>query len=219
LFRGSFKQKKTKKIMKTLISNEELIALRKSAATLRALEQGGVDNWQWYGDSMENYIEPEEVKGAENVIDLKSGESCFYQNNPAEFVSHLDSELSMIKLYAGFDVDIDRSNFCTQCMVGGSQSGYMGAHTCEEAGEVIDHVFEIMDESRGHVVVPVKTSDLNMQPIVMLNHSALYLELIKVRSEYKKKTIKIKSKIIDLESEAERIEKQILLRTDILEEL
>ena len=34
------------------ISSEELQALRRDSAVLHALYAGGVDNWEWYSDSL-----------------------------------------------------------------------------------------------------------------------------------------------------------------------
>lgn len=45
----------------SVISTEELTALRRSAEKLRVLEAHGVDNWEWYGEAMrELYGEDEE---------------------------------------------------------------------------------------------------------------------------------------------------------------
>ena len=208
--------------MKVLINKEELSKLRSSKKTLTALENGGVENWEWYGKSIEDHEKLTGVSdGVEKDVEFNftSGDHLFFQNNPCEFMSFIDDSYCMIKLYAGFDVDIDSSNYCTQCMVGGGDSGYLGAHTCEEAGEIIDSVFEKIDESRGSVLVPVLIQDVHREPIILINHKSLSDVLIKERGAYKKKTIEIKSKIIDLESELSRIEKQIELRSDDLSKL
>lgn len=45
------------------ISKSKLIELLKDCAKLRALEAGGVDNWEWYDESIEQYEKIlEEVK-------------------------------------------------------------------------------------------------------------------------------------------------------------
>jgi hypothetical protein len=49
--------------MKTAIDSTELKQLQNAAAKLAALEAGGVDNWEWYGESLKEYratIEREE---------------------------------------------------------------------------------------------------------------------------------------------------------------
>lgn len=39
------------------ITKKEYNDLRKDAWTLSALERGGVDNWEWYGDSISDFEE------------------------------------------------------------------------------------------------------------------------------------------------------------------
>ena len=200
--------------MKTLVNNDELLKLKNDQLTLNALENGGVDNWEWYSRSIEN-VKPIELTSVNSEIkDYYSSQKLFFQNNPCVFMAYIDEDYCMIKLYAGFDADIEASNFCTQCMVGGD--GYLGAHTCEEAQEVIDTVFEIVDESISYIVVPVLIKDLNEQPIIMINHELLSLELLKGRSEYNKKTLQLKSNLIDLQSEIDRLQKHIELKTEEL---
>lgn len=41
---------------KVTISKKEYDSLIKSQHILNALEQGGVDNWEWYGDSIRDYF-------------------------------------------------------------------------------------------------------------------------------------------------------------------
>ena len=39
------------------VPEKELILLLESYHRLQALENGGVDNWNWYGDSLYDYLE------------------------------------------------------------------------------------------------------------------------------------------------------------------
>lgn len=41
-----------------------------SYITLVALEGGGVDNWEWYGESVKDYYKELEVKNMEEAIEL-----------------------------------------------------------------------------------------------------------------------------------------------------
>ncbi len=41
-----------------------------SYITLMALEKGGVDNWEWYGESVKDYYKELEVKNMEEAIKL-----------------------------------------------------------------------------------------------------------------------------------------------------
>lgn len=49
---------KEKKYVK--ISIDELARLIKGSTTFEALECGGVDNWEWYGESLSDYISEDE---------------------------------------------------------------------------------------------------------------------------------------------------------------
>lgn len=44
-----------------------------SYITLMALEGGGVDNWEWYGESVKDYYKELEVKNMEEAIELFIG--------------------------------------------------------------------------------------------------------------------------------------------------
>ena len=57
---------------KRLIDEEELLDLLNCRNILTALEQGGVDNWEWYGDSLENLEELDEEKVLEEYPEYKS---------------------------------------------------------------------------------------------------------------------------------------------------
>lgn len=46
---------------KYIIDEKELEQLIKNSQELSALERGGVDNWEWYGEALEGYNEDEEV--------------------------------------------------------------------------------------------------------------------------------------------------------------
>jgi hypothetical protein len=43
-------------IIDEIITKEEYDNLVHRSETLEALEQGGVDNWEWYGDSIKQYF-------------------------------------------------------------------------------------------------------------------------------------------------------------------
>lgn len=68
--------------METKISAERLKKLERMEAKLNALEAGGVDNWEWYGESLKEYnLENEiEEKIYSLILDLEQafGE-CAYE--------------------------------------------------------------------------------------------------------------------------------------------
>lgn len=49
------------------VAEKQLINLFVASMKLQALENGGVDNWEWYNDSLENYLK-EELKSL-SIID------------------------------------------------------------------------------------------------------------------------------------------------------
>lgn len=40
-----------------VISEQKLLSLLEDSARLTALENGGVDNWGWYSESLRNYVD------------------------------------------------------------------------------------------------------------------------------------------------------------------
>ena len=55
-------------IKSNILSDKRLKELERAEAKLSALEAGGVDNWEWYGESLKPYHEENELE--ENRTDL-----------------------------------------------------------------------------------------------------------------------------------------------------
>lgn len=52
------------------ISEKELRTLRRDSAKLAALEAGGVDNWEWYSDSLVDFHKEEALEEfVDNMVD------------------------------------------------------------------------------------------------------------------------------------------------------
>ena len=47
--------------MTVKIKQRKLLALLEAYFKLAALESGGVDNWEWYGDSLCQYLQEDEM--------------------------------------------------------------------------------------------------------------------------------------------------------------
>lgn len=47
--------------MTVKIEQKKLLALLEAYFKLAALESGGVDNWEWYGDSLCQYLQEDEM--------------------------------------------------------------------------------------------------------------------------------------------------------------
>lgn len=61
------------------ISEKRLKELERAAAKLRALEAGGVDNWEWYGESLKEWFKENELEElvesyADSILELCSSE-------------------------------------------------------------------------------------------------------------------------------------------------
>lgn len=53
---------------KVIITKDEYIRLRRDSDALHQLEIGGVDNWEWYGESFPDDWEPYEFKEGDAEI-------------------------------------------------------------------------------------------------------------------------------------------------------
>lgn len=52
-----------------LVDRELLKDLLISDSRLAALERGGVDNWEWYGESISDYLEEVKIKDFEELAE------------------------------------------------------------------------------------------------------------------------------------------------------
>lgn len=72
---------KEKKYVK--ISIDELARLIEGSTTFKALEYGGVNNWEWYGESLSDYIsEYEQYKYFDDYIDDITSEENILKKYP-----------------------------------------------------------------------------------------------------------------------------------------
>lgn len=47
--------------MKMLVEREKLLELMADSLKLQALEEGGVDNWDWYGGAITQFLDNEDA--------------------------------------------------------------------------------------------------------------------------------------------------------------
>ena len=52
--------------MTVKIEQRKLLDLLEAYFKLAALESGGVDNWEWYGDSLCQYLQEDEINKTQN---------------------------------------------------------------------------------------------------------------------------------------------------------
>ena len=57
--------------MTVKIEQRKLLALLEAYFKLAALESGGVDNWEWYGDSLCQYLEEDEMSTTQDDYDFR----------------------------------------------------------------------------------------------------------------------------------------------------
>ena len=55
--------------MKILIEREKLISLISDSLKLQALENGGVDNWEWYGVSLTDFLDEENANDFDEIAE------------------------------------------------------------------------------------------------------------------------------------------------------
>lgn len=55
---------------KYIIDEEKLRTLIKHEAILAALEGGGVDNWDWYSDSIKDMLDEYDTSSMEEVVEI-----------------------------------------------------------------------------------------------------------------------------------------------------
>ena len=77
-----------------------LAELEKSSRKLKALEQGGVDNWEWYHESLANFFKEEDQKeilndAVSSILEFLTVEADIYE--PAG-------------RGAGYTIDLDKSD-------------------------------------------------------------------------------------------------------------
>ena len=57
--------------MTVKIEQRKLLDLLEAYFKLAALESGGVDNWEWYGDSLCQYLEEDEMSTTQDDYDFR----------------------------------------------------------------------------------------------------------------------------------------------------
>lgn len=57
--------------MTVKIEQRKLLNLLEAYFKLAALESGGVDNWEWYGDSLCQYLQEDEMSTTQDDYDFR----------------------------------------------------------------------------------------------------------------------------------------------------
>jgi hypothetical protein len=81
--------------MNVQVSAKELKELRRAKAKLSALEAGGVDNWEWYGESLKEFRKESEL---EELIDdaIEDILECASENGSVEYPAGMECGSSIL---------------------------------------------------------------------------------------------------------------------------
>ncbi len=95
------------------ITKERLLELEKAEAKLTALENGGVDNWEWYGEAMDALLKQQEFDAeVDATFDELVGELMSGAYEPSErgagFAPSDDGFESALKLFKDFILKVQQ---------------------------------------------------------------------------------------------------------------
>lgn len=82
-----------------IVPKEELIELIKALYKLAALENGGVDNWEWYGESISDFLDRYWIENHDTLIK-------FFNLTTEEEIEEFKGDFSFSDI-AQFEVDIN----------------------------------------------------------------------------------------------------------------
>jgi hypothetical protein len=115
------------------------------------------------------------------ISEIKEGGVYFYNNRP---IKVLGIELNgSIRVSGDFQLmnDLEGRNWCTHCMVGGHDTGYLGECTADDTQDVIDAV---LDDIGGTEVFWVHSADyLKENPFEWKENEELKQEIFKKKKE------------------------------------
>lgn len=197
--------------MKYEIEEKELVSLIKRDAKLCALENGGVDNWEWYGESLKDYNDEVKIDLSKYISaneeiferEYKNNQDLYYNNNPCKFVAYLSKDIAVIIVAASPDYhSINGSQWCTPCNIGGTST-----HTHSEYDEVIDALRDNDNPTLIPLIIDVKF--LRREPIVVFQHKEELSKIDEVIKIKKEKAIALAKTIAEQESIIERNKKEI----------
>lgn len=139
------------------ISAKELLELYNAQAKLEALERGGVDNWTYYGESLNDYEEITQLPDLDLNWKIKynAGDRVFYNNTSCEFVSYISKKFAVVEIELEPDFNIDTSNHCTGCMIGDSDNKI--PCSCEDVENLLEDIENNTPATFIPIIVQVKT--------------------------------------------------------------
>jgi len=200
--------------MNIQVDASRLLELENAYNKLICLENGGVDNWEWYSESLKDFekIDTLDDYGIESRLEFSKNQTVFYNNNEAKFVSYLSEKIAVVIIEAFPDFEnTDVSLCCSGCQIGDSDNKL--SCNCEELEWMLENIKESTDPT--YIPLIVNVSMLYKKPIVISNHEK-ELELL----ENKKKETFEKTKALTLKNiELQAKENELLAKIKALSEL
>lgn len=125
--------------------------------------------------------------------DIAVGGIYYFNNRPVKILNE-EADTGFFRVLAFFDIshEVTGSNFCFQCNVGGD---YKGAHTCDEASDVIEYIMEEIDDRE---VFWVSYKYLREKPYELVKYEALQTkveETQKILEKTRKEAVEYSGKL------------------------
>ena len=198
--------------MEVKINAEELLRLKNRSELLEHLEIGGIDNWEWYGESTKDYVRADSLAGYGISKPLKwiSGDKPYYNNNECKFIGYVNEDFAVIVVELEPNYDIESGN-CQGCMIGDSDNKIQC--TCEDISDIVNMIEE--NTPATYIPLVVKASMLYDKPLIIQNHE---LEL-KILNEKQQELLNKTKEILLIKAKAEAKIKELESTKKSLEEL
>lgn len=188
------------------ISAKELLALYNAQAKLQALESGGVDNWEWYSESIDSCQEITKLPemGLNWEIKYNAGDRVFYNNTSCEFVAYVSKKFAVVEIELKPDFDIDTSNHCEGCLIGDSDNKIQCR--CED----VENLLEDIESNTTATFIPiiVQVKKLHDKPILIQKHEEEVEKLEQHKETVRTSTKELLLKKVALAAEIQKLEEQ-----------
>lgn len=187
------------------IDPERMLSLLNSEAMLVALERGGVDNWEWYGESLNDFEEITSLSEFNLDFDLRyrQGDTVYYNNTSCDFVTYLSKTFAVVEIELEPDFDIDTSNHCAGCMIGDSDNKIQCK--CDEVQGVIEDIEHNTPPT--YIPLVVQVDKLYDRPVLVQKHEEEISKLLKKNEEVRESTKQLLIKKVELEAELTKLNK------------
>ena len=197
------------------IERARLEGLLKIEEKMRLLEAGGVDNWEWYGESLKEYdnLAAVDWSGVVGLIGWEFkydvNQTLYYNDSPCRFVEYLSKDIAVIVVSISPKIDdLDGSGWCTPCNIGGKER-----HTCYEYNDVIDELANTVDPTVIPLIVNVNL--LHEKPPIVCKHEKEIEKIKRVVEERKKDAARLAKISADLTAQIAGKKAEIKTLNDI----